>query len=166
MSWMLLWGIFIFIIIAVLLVIFLVDKNSSSNQPTDNSSANSRVSAWNNQYGEKLQNIKNSITNTITVADSLNYANLQTSCQQLTTDISIAQNLSAIPNSIIQANLINSLKTLTQATNNCMNGSAIYLNTADNGNYNLTTEAINDMQAFNINLQQGSAQFYSVTNAL
>lgn len=167
-------------ILLIIAIIFLIVINTSAhNSPkaktatttgsqTTAPPANNQgeIAAWQTSYGNQLTTLQNDINTTNTQVSDQTYSGLETACQQLETDVSTDQSTPGIPDQVAADDYSNGLAQLSIAASECIAGSQIYLNPADNSQPKIELQAGADLATFAADLKNGSTQIQNTITAI
>jgi hypothetical protein len=141
-------------------------STSSSQTTTTPVNSQSQVTTWQTNYGSQLNTLENDINATNTQVSDQTYSGLETACQQLATDVSTDQSTPGIPNSTAANDYSNGLSELSTAAQNCIAGSQIYLNPADNSQPKIELQAGADLSTFSTDLKTGTTDIQNTITAI
>jgi len=167
------------LLIVVIIILIIVNTSGNSTPKAQNSTSTSttsqthvtngtkqQVATWQSTYGGQLVTIENDINNINTQVANETYSGQETACQQLQSDVTAGQAAPAIPNSAAANYYSNGLAQLSTAAQNCIAGSQIYLNQADNTQPQIELQAGNDLSIFSTDLSTGTTDIQNTISAI
>jgi len=160
----------VLLLIAAIIALIVINTGNGAinkaNISTSKIAKNNPVATWKNTYGNILTALENDINNVDAQVANQSYTALEPTCQQLQTDTASTANIPVIPNTLAAAQFSNAVTTLQQAATNCINGSNIYLNQADNDNPPLERQAVDELNNFNTELDNGTTDLQTATTTI